>query len=361
MPDGEEFVDLGPWFNSLILHHIERGVADANRRIAAAEDYREPVSLRRGRVGRGAQNHPSRSEVLAEALEPRQVAKRVRRSLPDAVLLIEALERELRHGDTADEAQADGRIAAHFAPYDDCVFTGANFIIDPRNLSRVFRSSTVQMYGTYLGTDKLGHFVDMGHHYHRHYLNARDDGHDESDARAAAVRVGSRDILMGESGLLGFGTNGGYSNADLASNYAGLLFYINLTEPITIGEQTWPAICTLGQDNRWHVRRDVATDPNFFARYISDHWNEALNPSLYMGDMRGRIRDNVRDRAGHLYAWYAAEGRPASPRYFTDLQRQLSTWHGENYGHRGTDDNLVHLGNTPPPHLTAEDPRTAER
>ena len=45
--------------------------------------------------------------------------------------------------------------------------------------------ATIRAYGVYLGTDKLGHFTDMGKHYYREYRKSLDEGKSEDEAVAA--------------------------------------------------------------------------------------------------------------------------------------------------------------------------------
>src|SRR5581483_4470203 len=86
--------------------------------------------------------------------------------------------------------------------------------LDPRGLSHLaFFSSTIKVYGVYMGTDKLGHFTDEGINYYYTWLAARQSGAPERDAIAAAVRKGTQGF-MSESGMLGSLGNADYSNAD---------------------------------------------------------------------------------------------------------------------------------------------------
>ena len=239
----------------------------------------------------------------------------------------------------------------------DSMFSGLHPFGDPRSMFRIWRSSNIKIYGSYMGTDKIGHFVDMGHHYYRRYALARMEGKSEDEALAEAVEVGTGNALMGEGALLGYWTAGAYSNADLASNYVGMFFYRNLTEPVTLKGRTYqPVALWDAKAKRWYLDPAVKRDRFYFERFVSDHFDEVLNPSRYEKRMRGNLRERVTDRAASLRAWYgrmAGEGRgggsgggEASPEWFRRRRADLEMYHGLDYGHQGTEDELVYPGNT---------------
>jgi hypothetical protein len=81
--------------------------------------------------------------------------------------------------------------------------------------------------------------------------------------------------------------------------------------------------------------------------FISDHWNEALNPNRYDPLMGPGIRCILRHRAPRIVRFYTEnDGRPADPNYFDNLARELSTYYGEPYGHCGSVETLMTIGNT---------------
>jgi hypothetical protein len=76
---------------------------------------------------------------------------------------------------------------------------------------------------------------------------------------------------------------GVYSNADMAANYAGLKFYLNLARPVVVNGRRLPPMLVKRQD-LWEL--NPALPANFLRPFITDHLNEAMNPSLYTGVLR---------------------------------------------------------------------------
>ncbi|KTD14525.1 hypothetical protein Lgra_0556 [Legionella gratiana] len=180
---------------------------------------------------------------------------------------------------------------------------------------------TINMYGYYFGTDKLGHFFMMGHTYYKIYMYYLDHGKSAQKAHAAVVLYGQ--IL--EQTYLGTLINGVYSNADLAGNYAGWKFYMNIAQSVKIGDQTLPPILVLNGD-KWefskHIHRETLLKP-----YISDNLNEAFNPCRY-SFMRGQIRKQVKKRCTN---WVKRQG--LTKQIVQAKLEETRLWHGENYGH----------------------------
>src|SRR5438094_401715 len=104
--------------------------------------------------------------------------------------------------------------------------------------------------------------------------------------------LGTEDPVYSERGLLGLVTAGAYSNADLMGNYMGFCFYRNLTEPVMLKGETRPPLL-VKEGHYWRLADHVRPDSDFFSWFISDHLNEALNPSLYRDDMKSRIRKAI--------------------------------------------------------------------
>jgi hypothetical protein len=224
------------------------------------------------------------------------------------------------------------------------VYQYAFFPLDFRGLAHLmFFSSTIKIYGTYIGTDKLGHFTDEGIAYYFEYHKWRDQGASEREAIAHAVRLGT-DGVMSESGMLGLASNGDFANGDISANFAGFLFYRNLTEPMRLKGRWYPPM--LVRDGPyWKLTVDVRPDGGFFARFISDHLDEALNPGFFDPYLRPAMREAVRAKGAILLQHYSdEEGRPRTRQWFDDKLRELSTYWGIDYGHRGTYDELVSIG-----------------
>lgn len=180
-------------------------------------------------------------------------------------------------------------------------------------------SPTIHLYDYYFGTDKLGHFFMQGHTYYKIYTYLT--AHGKSPARAQEILVTYGQIL--EHTYLGRLVNGVYSNGDLSANFAGWKFYMNLTQAIKIGDTILPPILVLRGD-RWEFQRDKE---NLLKPYLSDHLNEALNPSYYTFT-RNQIQREVQKRCAD---WIHQKG--ITKEIIEAKLRETSLWHGEQYGH----------------------------
>jgi hypothetical protein len=190
---------------------------------------------------------------------------------------------------------------------------------------------TIKMYDYYFGTDKLGHFFMQGHTYYKLYRFFRDHGKSATQAQAAIVMYGQ--IL--EQTYLGTLINGVYSNADLAANYAGWKFYMNLAQSVKIGNKTLSPIFILN-GGKWEFARHI-NKVDLLKPYLSDVLNEALNPCRYTF-MRGQIRRQILKRCPD---WIKRKGLT---RQIVQAKLQDSTrWHGEAYGHWLPKNNAVTL------------------
>ncbi len=139
--------------------------------------------------------------------------------------------------------------------------------------------------------------------------------------------------------MLGMLTTGIVSNGDLAADYAGLMFYRNLTETVHIGPRTLPPM--LVRDGPyWRVQ--IEPDSDFFVAFITPHWNEVLNPSKYARYTSGRLRALIRERCPDALAWYRdPRGEPRGRAQFEAIERELATYFGADYGHESHHANPV--------------------
>ena len=160
-------------------------------------------------------------------------------------------------------------------------------LMDVTKLVRTFfRGATINIDGTLVGTDKIIHFLNLGRIYHSSYLGARKRGLSEAEATAQAVQLSAgANPFLSENALLGMISTGIRSNGDLAANYAGLKFYRNLTETVRIGDKVLPPM--LVRDGPyWRLDDHVQDESDFFAAFVTPHWNEALNPRQLCGARR---------------------------------------------------------------------------
>lgn len=197
-------------------------------------------------------------------------------------------------------------------------------------------SETVKVYGAQFGTDKIAHIFQQGYTYLRIYERGLAKNLSKEAATKRACNWGRRS----ERTFYGNLVSGVYSNADLAANYAGLKFYQNLTEPVKIGDETKSPLVVL-ENGVWKL--NVAPE-NLLKPFVTNHLNEARNPSIYTNffNLRSSIRGHVKKRA-------CADWKNAQPNFSrADYEREtesLRKWFGEDYGFT-ENANFVTVANT---------------
>lgn len=336
--------DLGKYFNEYFINAIEEGVRRTNRRIDLAlggdgSRYLPDDSNYGAGALRTYDTGPT-GQTLAYLQSDAAVANYVRRSIPDAVTLIEGLERELFRDEFT--SQYPDQVVAYHPSDFVCVYAKVHFPLDPRSLFRIWRSSSIMAYDTYLGTDKIGHFVDMGYNYYKTYTRLRGQNMGSRQAMSDAFHAFDTGLLS-ENSVLGYATAGAYSNADMASNYVGCLFFRNLTEPVRLKGVLRPPVVVRDGDY-WKLNEHVRGESDFFAWFISDHYDEALNPSHYEKGMQKAMRKAITKRLESLEDWYADEDGNHRPKgYFQYKMYELATYYNLDYGHSRKFDELLHL------------------
>jgi len=119
---------------------------------------------------------------------------------------------------------------------------------------------TIEIAGSLLGTDKLGHFFAQGVKYYGSYL----------------LGLGESRILhrgeFNERWLFGEWTTGVYSNADIVADYEGYRFYRSLFEDGIVPGK--PAIVG------WRDGQPFLQRPFDWADHVNDYWDEEANPSF---------------------------------------------------------------------------------
>jgi hypothetical protein len=200
-------------------------------------------------------------------------------------------------------------------------------------------SPTVRLYGSEFGTDKIAHLFQQGYSYYKIYNRALAEGKTPDEAAQKAVRWGQ----YTERTIYGTLVAGVYSNGDLAANYVGMKFYQGLTGEIKIGDTTRPAILLL-KDGLWTFNENVSLRELLLKPFISDHLNEALNPSIftkYLG-VRAYVRRTVRRRS--CEEWFEHDP-DLSQTSLEETSRALRLWHGEDYGFTNSE-HFVTIANT---------------
>lgn len=227
------------------------------------------------------------------------------------------------------------------------IYDHPGLVIDITKIVRVFfRASTVNIDGTLLGTDKLIHFLQLGRIYHSSYAKAVDQGMDPEEARARAVKLSAGgQPFLSENAFLGMVTTGVRSNADLASDYAGFKFYLNLTEEIQWGDRKVPPM--LVRDGYyWRLNDQVNPYSDFFVQFVSPHWNEAFNHNVYGFYTDNLVGKMLEQRCLDLVDLYLdPRGNRRTRQQFEALEEELSTLYGEDYGWQSEGDEAISIVN----------------
>lgn len=315
-PPPRPCADLGPYLTGWMCEKLAAAAAQTNARISEAQ--------RRGAAGE-----------LGQLRTPDAIAQAVCKQFGVAGFFITDLDLSLR--DPAFQRRYPGLTVAYWPS--PCVYDRALLVpIDPRKFYLLWRSSVINIGGVRVGTDKIGHFIHHGYNYYLAYRAARRAGRDDAECRreAAAIATGGH-LFFSERMLLGTLTSGVVSNGDLAANYIGMLFYLNLTEEVRVRGVPRPALLRL-EDGLWRLAPHVHPQSDFFTVFIDDHMDEALNPNLYDGLTAAVLRGVVTNWCAALRAWYAdVNGEPRPPGWFRRRAEELRTYYGEDYGHIGGD------------------------
>ncbi len=313
LPIDQEFADVGPYISSVHYQVLEDFVTRTNRQIRDAK--REPDRLKR-------------EAILQQAQSPLTAANHVRAAFGPGFFETLELENVLRTQGA--KALFPKGIAAFKTS--NWIYSSVHLPFDPRKIPLALPSSTIRVFDHYIGTDKFGHFHDLGHIYHKDFVNLCNLGVDRGEALRRVVADYSRGPIS-EAGSIGFFATGVFSNGDLAANYLGFKFYLNLTEPVMLKGELQPPML-VRQGEYWSLNTHVRPDSNFFSAFVSDHLNEALNPCVYEWGAAGPIEKKLREHANQILTFYADEQGNKRPReWFEAMERSLATYYGEDYGH----------------------------
>jgi hypothetical protein len=187
-------------------------------------------------------------------------------------------------------------------------------------------SPTIKAYGAEFGTDKTAHFFEEGYTYYKISKRAAAKGSTLEEADRKAIRWGQKT----EHTYFGTWVSGVYSNADLAANYVGLLFYRGLTKEIKIKDQIRPAVLLL-KNGVWTFNPDFNLSEQLVKPFLTDHLNEALNPSIYSDliGLRAFVRRTVKKRS--CKQWKAQKPKLTRSE-LNELTRSLERWNDQDYG-----------------------------
>ena len=327
LPLDADMADLGVYLETVHTMALQEAVAAVNARIEKALLVKDKAA-REGQLGK--LHDPL---ALAEAFAAHFGHPLFEDNQLDKALRRRAWARQMYPGQKTCQPAFWLNFASHFP-------------LDLRRWTMLIQSSTVKANGVYFGGDKLVHFHNTSLYYYRRHRSLLAAGLDPEAAAQEVIEHYARHAFLSEDYIFGLMATGVFSNADLAVNYAGFKFYGNLSEAVRLnGEEREPLVLRTGVF--WRLNRYVRPGSGWFSIYISDHWNEALNPNLYDFTMRPGVRCILRSRAERIVQFYTQkDNRPNDPEYFENLARQLSTYYGEPYGHSGRFESIMTIGNT---------------
>ena len=185
-------------------------------------------------------------------------------------------------------------------------------------------------------TFHVQHFFQQGYTYYKIYRRALTGGATTEKATEKAINWGR----ASERTFYGTLVSGVYSNADLCANFAGMKFYLNLTQDVKIGNDVKPAILLL-ENGIWKFNEPTSHN-NFIKPFISNHLNEALNPSIFTPGLRSFVRRTVRKQSCQQWRKQFPNQTPAD---FNETTNRLKLWNGENYGFKESD-KFITIANT---------------
>ena len=277
--------------------------------------------------------------ATAKAQSPDELAWALLLQFPPVIHYVETLEGKLK------SAKLRARYPGLVVGYRPAawIYHHPLLVLDATKLSRLGRTSTMMVNGSYFGTDKVVHFVHMGYLYYRTYRQSQAKGLSNEEATRKAVNEGAGSGIISENNLLGYLPTGVISNGDKAADYVGMKMYLNLTEPVMLkGSMRPPLLVRDGEFYKFntHVRRDT----DFFNVFVSDHWNEAFNPNTYGPGQARWVMEEIRKRCPDVLAFYRDESGDAySKADFRRIAEELTTYYGEDYGFEGNLDEMVSI------------------
>ena len=127
--------------------------------------------------------------------------------------------------------------------------------------------------GTYVGTDKIGHFLSQGRKFYSRYR------------RLGTLERAAQRTAMWEAWIWGRSFSAVFSNADLVANYEGFLFYRGLfNDDVVSGKVAM---------FRWKDGRPVRQRSFSWADHVNPFWDEMHNPNVYNSALLPYIKSRM--------------------------------------------------------------------
>lgn len=316
--------DIGEEFSEYVEQNIKKAVDKTNAEIARRQSCLENLILERSSPNcASAEKEQAR---IAFLLSEDAIAREVYTLLGDGIF-------PFSRSATWVESH---RFRATPALYKTDYLNSVYFTV-PTNYLTI--SPTVKVYGAQFGTDKIGHFFQQGYTYYKISERAAAKGLTPEEAARKAIRWGQKT----ERTYYGTMVSGVYSNADLAANYVGMLFYRGLTREIKINNETRPAVL-LHKNGTWIFNPDFNLHELLIKPFFTDHLNEALNPSIISNliGLRAYVRRVVKKQS--CKQWLAQNTDLAQSR-LDELTQKLRLWNNKDYGFTDSK-NFITIANT---------------
>lgn len=348
--------DMGEDLSRFIYSHVQLSIQEINQdvttlptKLAALESERD--QLIQSAPGASAYNLPEEIKSAYEYLDRqiRNVKERLQ-LLQSEQGLVKAIHQKFSSQITWQEQRdgvfgappvywnypdnlKEGKIISFRAGKLDIVYSFAGFhrLISPTYF--VF-ASTIKAYGIHFGVDKIGHIFNQGFQYYEIFEKSLAAGMDQNQAAKKAMDWG----IETEDGIFGKIVDGVYSNADLAANYSGFLFFQNLFKEVIVGSNIMPAKLIRKADGTIAWNPTIKIDVNNFVKsFITQHLDESLNPSLLESPQRRIVRNAIKSRCKSWKEFYQLHDR----QQVESITTQLKTFYGSDYGHK--DENTLKI------------------
>jgi hypothetical protein len=185
-------------------------------------------------------------------------------------------------------------------------------------------SPTVRLYGVEFGIDKLEHLFQQGYKYNQIRTDSIKAGQTPDQAISKAIAWGQ----TSERTYYGTLVSGVFSNGDLYANYAGMKFYQGLTSGMEINGVLRPPMVVL-DDDKWETIRKSALTEMLLEPFITEHLNEALNPSGYTINLIPSIKRTLKKNScPEWHRLYPMISKAAIKSRMESLER----WYDQDYG-----------------------------
>ena len=303
----QPLADIGEEVTEYVIDNLENAITVVNKDIVRSKNC---LANKKTRVTHCSSAETER-KTLARLLSADAITDELYRSVGDGSLLVTKFGKWMR------SHKFRAQPASYKPGYKESIFVAL-----PSNYLTI--SPTIRMYGVEFGVDKLEHLFQQGYEYHKIRLESLADGQKPEKAVEKAILWGQKT----ERTYFGTLVSGVFSNGDLYANYAGMKFYQGLTAGLEINGVRRPPMVTFN-DDKWKVARNSILREWLLQPFITEHMNEALNPSGYTLILIRSIRRTIKKNScPEWHRQYPMLSKAALKRKTLSLQR----WNDEDYG-----------------------------